>query len=388
MLSFTYLPYAVVEAYCILYALTILTHLNSSIGSEHEVKLLKRMVFSYLGMLSTDILWALMEDNILRLSPLLNAMINCITIFSISLGCYYWYRFIDDRLQPAYAYKKHYDLLITIPIVFVFILDFISIFTGWLFYINSNNHYESTNLFDIQSFVNYFYLTVPTVNSVIHACKTHAKQQRSEYITYSIYMIAPLSAFFLEELLPTVPVLSLNVFLVVHLLFMTIQNLQIYNDALTDLNNRRRLNQYLEESLSRASLIRPVTLFMMDINCFKSINDQFGHIEGDHALKTFTRILKIIGEKYHAFIARYGGDEFCMVVDSPAFQPEYIEADIHEMLKNSQADNEKYVLTISIGYCISNHSGCEPDSFLAKADSILYKSKKEWHQEHPSATRA
>jgi len=58
-----------------------------------------------------------------------------------------------------------------------------------------------------------------------------------------------------------------------------IQDQQIYNDALTNLNNRRHLNHFLEERLSKASPERPVTVYMIDINGFKSINDRFGHVE-------------------------------------------------------------------------------------------------------------
>jgi diguanylate cyclase (GGDEF)-like protein len=57
-------------------------------------------------------------------------------------------------------------------------------------------------------------------------------------------------------------------------------------------------------------------LFMMDIDNFKSINDAYGHIEGDGALKAFSDAMKDVAIRYSAFIARYGGDEFCMVMDA------------------------------------------------------------------------
>ena len=94
------------------------------------------------------------------------------------------------------------------------------------------------------------------------------------------------------------PLLGLSIFMMILILFLMIQNMQVYNDALTGLNNRRRLNQYLEDRLSKASPARPLLLFIMDINSFKSINDVYGHLEGDHALRFFFGRFK--GDRYQA----------------------------------------------------------------------------------------
>ena len=88
--------------------------------------------------------------------------------------------------------------------------------------------------------------------------------------------------------------------------------MQIYNDALTGLNNRRRLDQFLEEHLEISSKDRPVSLLLMDVNGFKKINDKFGHIEGDAVLKMVGTVLKLAAADFDAFAARYGGDEFCL----------------------------------------------------------------------------
>jgi diguanylate cyclase (GGDEF)-like protein len=63
------------------------------------------------------------------------------------------------------------------------------------------------------------------------------------------------------------------------ILFLMMQNNQVCNDALTGLNNRRRLNRYLESVLPRVSAEHRMFLFIMDINSFKRINDMYGHVE-------------------------------------------------------------------------------------------------------------
>jgi diguanylate cyclase (GGDEF)-like protein len=357
--------------------------MNSNIGTEHEVRQLRNMIYSYLAMLASDILWALMEDGIIHLPLLLNAFINSIVIVSISCGCYFWFRFIEDRVHFSVARRKNLDALLILPLLIACALDFLSVFTGWVFYIDAQGHYQSKPFFDVCGVLNYFYLIVPTVYSSYRAVRTASRQERSEYCTYALYMIAPLISGLLEETFPHVPLLALNIFLMILILFLMIQNNQIYNDALTGLNNRRRLNQYLEASLTRVTPEHPALFFIMDINCFKSINDIYGHLEGDNALKFYAGVLKEIAARYSAFVARYGGDEFCMVVDAGKNTPEEIVADINRSLEDAQTGKSEtgagYTLSVSTGYTVCNGSESGPEAVLAKADALLYENKRAWH---------
>jgi diguanylate cyclase (GGDEF)-like protein len=380
-MTYPHLPYAVTEVYCILFALTVWLRLNNSIGSEHEVRQLRNMIYSYLAMLVTDVLWALMEDNLLVLPRLLNAAINAVTVMAVVFGCYFWFRFIEDRLHFA---RRSLDTLLKLPLLIVCTLDVISIFTGWLFYIDAQGHFQNAPLFFLHTTTNYFYLLIPTGYSLYRAARTHSRQDRSEYLTYALYMVAPLISGMLEDVFPLVPLLALNIFLMILILFLMIQNLQIYNDALTGLNNRRRLNRYLEECLSRASAERPILVFLMDINSFKSINDLYGHLEGDCALKTFAAVLKNVSARYYAFAARYGGDEFCLVMNAAGHAPaeitEALRQALQEVQRGPQAPAKAYTLSVSVGCAVCDRAGCEANASLALADSLLYADKKRWHE--------
>jgi diguanylate cyclase (GGDEF)-like protein len=384
MTASAYFPYIVTEFFCIIFAATLLFKLGGNVGSEHEVNELKNMIYSYFAMLVTDMFWALVEGKTIVPDRLPNAVVNAASLIAVALGCYFFYKFVEDRLRPAYLNNRVIRTLVNVPILIVVALDAVSVFTGWVFYIDAAGHYTLGPLFSIQSSFSYFYLILATVSSILRAVKTHSKMQRSEYLTYAVYMAAPMLATFFEDYFPTVPIFSLNIFMVILLLFVTIQNMQIYNDALTDLNNRRRLNQFLEERLKSASPERPVGLFMMDINRFKYINDTFGHLEGDTALKTFAKTLQTIAGRYGAFIARYGGDEFCLVIDMSEYSAREIEEYITEILRKDQEKiyekNHKYVITVSVGSVICYKPEYDAESFVARADEALYRNKKEWHR--------
>jgi len=376
-------PYVITEIFCIAFAASILFRLDSSIGSEHEVLELRNLICAYLVMLVTDILWTLFNNDVLLPSRWVNLTVDAVLVASISFGCYFWFMFIQDRLHQTRPVRKRRTLLLTAPIVFISVLDFISIFTGFLFYVDAYHHYQSTAFFLLQSVVNYFYLVIPTVACACHAVRSQSKAERSEYFTYSAYMLAPLISGLLEEALPLVPVPALSMFMVIQILFLMIQNRQIYHDALTNLNNRRRLNQFLEERLPTASAVRPMILFMMDLNQFKSINDTFGHMEGDNALRKFSEILKTIAVRRNALIARYGGDEFCLVTDGGSQEPEKIAGEIQDLLRQAQNETTppmQYSLTVSIGYAVCDQPQQNPDAVLKQADQMLYARKLEWHR--------
>ncbi len=382
-MTYTYLPYAITEMYCAVFAVTIWLRLSSSLGSEHEVRQLRNMIYSYLVMLVTDILWAFMECGLLRLPRLLNAVINAVIIMSIVFGCYFWFKYIEDRLHFSFGSSKLLNALLTVPLAVVCSLDLLSIRTGWIFYIDADGHYHDTELFYIHTMVNYFYLVIPTLYSIYRACRTRSRQERSEYWTYALYMIAPLAAGLLEDCFPDVPLLALNIFLMILILFLMIQNMQIYHDALTGLNNRRRLMQYLEDRLPKASPEHPVTLFILDVNRFKSINDLYGHLEGDCALQVLSAVLKAYASSRYAFVARYGGDEFCMVIDAEKVSPEAIAAEVRQRLDQAQEKSEKpYRLSVSIGCTVCSQAESVPDHVFERADLLLYEDKQQWHTHH------
>jgi len=382
-MAYPYLSYAVTEAYCMIFAATVWFRLNSSIGSEHEVKQLRYMIYSYFGLLITDILWALSQDKLLQPPHLVSMLINAVADISVTGGCYFWFRFIEDRLHLRGSRNKLLNSLITVPLLLVCVLDLCTVFTGLMFTVDAENHYIENPIYRLASCINYLYLVVPTACSVFRALKARSRPERSEFWTYALYMFVPITASLLEDVFPYVPLVAVNIFLMILVLFLMIQNMQVYNDALTGLGNRRRLNQHLSNCLDRATPERPTLLFIMDINSFKSINDTFGHIEGDCALKTFARILRQVANRYYAFIARYGGDEFCFVTDVEDCDPAQVMADIQQTLADEQqkiaAGPEKYRMTVSIGYAVCDGTEQEPTAALARADQMLYKNKQLWH---------
>ena len=167
----------------------------------------------------------------------------------------------------------------------------------------------------------------------------------------------------------------------IFIMFLRFQDDQITNDLLTGLNNRYALDAYIEDKIKiyhdgmhgRNQLY----LVMMDVNYFKRINDIYGHLEGDRALKSVALTLKKIGSTYknNLFIARFGGDEFSAVFESNS-EHRVIELcnDIKNTLKR-ETESEKYRLTIGTGYALYTGKNMSISALYKIADKALYEDK-------------
>ncbi|MGX8685358.1 MAG: GGDEF domain-containing protein [Spirochaetales bacterium] len=160
-------------------------------------------------------------------------------------------------------------------------------------------------------------------------------------------------------------------------LFMMQQNELAYVDGLTDTYNRQYMNVIL------TSWIRKGKNFvgaMMDMDGFKEINDNFGHSEGDKALKNMADILKN-SRKDHELIFRFAGDEFIvlkLITTSEDLGP-YIK-EVNNQLEIFNKGNDPYKLGISYGISRFNHGSI--DSFMRELDTKMYEMKASHHESY------
>lgn len=146
-------------------------------------------------------------------------------------------------------------------------------------------------------------------------------------------------------------------------------------DQLTQLANRRQLEEAAERIFHEADRTKAaVSLMIMDIDKFKSINDTYGHMIGDQALVALSNVLTDCLRKSD-IIARFGGDEFvCLLNHTSVEQAEVTARKIHDGIASQKTVDCEF--TVSIG--ISQRDKVNPMSFeemIALADQALYKAK-------------
>ena len=150
-------------------------------------------------------------------------------------------------------------------------------------------------------------------------------------------------------------------------------------DGLTELLNRTAFTRLLEQALGKAS--RRVALVMLDIDHFKQFNDQYGHPLGDRVLQHVGQVLRG-ALPAHAFAGRYGGEEFCVVLEgcadlaSARAYAEQLRLKVQSLrIKARGTDTVLDTITASFGVAFAEP--CDNlESLVTRADDALYEAKR------------
>lgn len=152
-------------------------------------------------------------------------------------------------------------------------------------------------------------------------------------------------------------------------------------DGLTGLKNRRFFDETLRNELHRAHRTgRPLSLALMDIDHFKSLNDHYGHQAGDQCLKRVGEILRASVRKPSDVAARYGGEEFALVL--PETDPDTAETVLERLRRTIEETQVEYEgnnlgFTISLGFTTSSDTAISADELIRQADYALYEAKED-----------
>jgi len=162
------------------------------------------------------------------------------------------------------------------------------------------------------------------------------------------------------------------------------------HDALTQLFNRGSLISQLSEEISRTQrYARPLSIFMLDIDYFKKVNDQFGHQAGDKVLQHIARQLGDIVRKTD-IVARYGGEEFVIVLPETSHEKALELAErLCTMIASIQVDitnKQTLKITLSIGVASYPNHAYGQEQLLNSADEAMYEAKRAGRNQVKSAT--
>ena len=150
-------------------------------------------------------------------------------------------------------------------------------------------------------------------------------------------------------------------------------------DGLTQIPNKRYLLEYLEREFSRARRYgRNLSCVMLDIDRFKLINDEYGHLTGDYILKELARAIRRRIRREEMF-ARFGGEEFCVVL--PESDHEAVlefASTVRRLIENHvfEFENSRIPVTVSLGVGHLTSEMKDPIELLKVADANLYEAKR------------
>ncbi|NDY41826.1 GGDEF domain-containing protein [Dissulfurirhabdus thermomarina] len=154
-------------------------------------------------------------------------------------------------------------------------------------------------------------------------------------------------------------------------------------DALTGALNRGAFEEDIADEYARCRRYdRPFTLIIADIDCFKKVNDTYGHTIGDEVLKYFVRMISQEVREIDR-VYRYGGEEFVVLLPETDFDGALVVAERlrsrveSRVLKCKGDEDISLKITASFGVTTGGPEDANPKAVLARADKALYKAKEE-----------
>ena len=147
-----------------------------------------------------------------------------------------------------------------------------------------------------------------------------------------------------------------------------------FSDALTGVDNRRSCDEYMR-NIVNARKYQSYGFIMIDLDKFKQINDVYGHVQGDQALRDAAQLLRSCLRRSD-FVARYGGDEFLIISPMNTKLDLLVERINAALTEYNARKHRPFELQMSMGYD-TYHPGSEhtPQEFLAHVDALMYQRK-------------
>ncbi len=153
-------------------------------------------------------------------------------------------------------------------------------------------------------------------------------------------------------------------------------------DGLTGVHNRRAFDSALQQEWSRSSRARQaLSVLMIDVDCFKALNDLYGHLEGDRCLREVAREIETRLKRPGDLIARYGGEEFAVILpgarqEGALAMAEQLRVCVSELGLRNENSAVRGVVTVSVGVCTGfPHTSSSAEECLKRADLALYRAK-------------
>ena len=362
-----------IDLFCILLLGRMLYQLFIDRQNKEKWRYFSNAILSMTVYLLMDVLWLLDINHLVSFTRIQNGIINTCYFFAFSMIVIALYLYAQTTLQSSIFNSKKKLFISLIPMIVFIIAILTSYWTKLIFYIDLSGHYHRGKYLG-------FFLCIPAFYGLYIALKAKLLSRRTQYYIYlkeykmlSRFIFLPFITGILQVFFSELLLFNLGMTYALFDVYTFFQQQLVSLDPLTKINNRQQLDYFLTNKMKGLQR-KKLYLFIMDIDDFKKINDQYGHIVGDRIILKTVDILKGVANQFNGFLSRYGGDEFIMIFEiekdqsiSPIFDYIQKSLDYH----GSDVPN----FSVSIGYAQYDSSLKYIPDFIHKADQYRYMNK-------------
>ena len=276
--------------------------------------------------------------------------------------------FIPVVLSSAFYPIKYRKIVFGLLLTNV-LIEFLSIFFGITFFVDENNFYVHRTFYPVY----YVAIALGTAFLIVTALK-FLKYYQNYNLSTLIAITVFASAGIITQIIDSeIKIVWLTIAAGFTLFYIYYGSIILRTNALTGLLNRRSFESRIKSDKRR------IGIAFFDVNDFKSINDTHGHGYGDHCLETVGEAIKTIyGKAGRCY--RVGGDEFCVIFKSNAFDIEELNAAFSEYL-NDKRTTDRFLPTVAVGYAVFDPQTDDMAQVLENADKQMYLAKNQFKNE-------
>ncbi len=331
-----------------------------------------------------DISWVLVYENVIPATVTSRTITNVFLYCGMNSCAYSVFYLLEENLQSVSKIKwnKKYT---RIPFVLLMLIPLVTPWTGALFTINADNSFQRGPLY-IPYVVVIFASLIPTeLRAILLGLKAENEAYGEQCFTVAINAIPVFIGSIIHFFFPTLPSITAGITIAVMQFYIMQIREQISIDALTGINNRKQGERFFSRHINAINqqekpLKEGLYLFIADLNKFKSINDTYGHAEGDHALTVTAEALRDSCARHadKCMLCRFGGDEFVIggMFESDEQADSFSEILKSELAQKCSTKDLPYSITVSIGYERYSKDFKSLKNLLSAADKKMYEQKK------------
>lgn len=277
--------------------------------------------------------------------------------------------YVYKRINPYQRAPKNMLFRLSAPLIVNSVLSLGSYHYNWIFRITDENMYLRGPLWSVSPISCYFYYIL----NLLILYNNRKKINQEELFTLSLLSVIPGVLSTIQLFYFVYLTIWNSVAIAVMINYIFIINNRTMVDPLTRLGNRLAYIKYIASLRGNGNIV--LSVINIDLDNFKTINDLWGHDQGDEVLKAFAGQLKNVFE--NGVLIRWGGDEFIVLLNENRREvlEQYLKTLSDRVNKYNERNDLPYEISFSYGLAIFNNAYRSVDDLIRHSDKLMYEKK-------------
>lgn len=344
--------YAEINGVSIAILLLLLWQIQKRETGQHTAKIvLKGSIWVVVAMCISDFFAAFFRGRIFAGARPIIESFNIMFLVSGTLVCFLWLWYVVVMTCEGHISNLHFAIIIA-PAGLMILTLLLNPLTHFYFTIDEKNCYNRGQGIVFHWIVTILYIGAATIVSIVNSKRTINPLKKATYRSLALFAVPSFVAAVIQWIFYGLTTIQVGMVVSLLLIFLESETSQASKDAMTGINNRRALNQFIYSQFEKSKVFE-MAVMTININEYRAINDVYGHLEGDEAVRVMSGILSnVIGTvSERVGLYRFGNAEFIITGSTIS------DVTFAEISRKMREKLDNYNLVSSKHYALSASTG-------------------------------